>query len=125
MTGVPARLRRPSWPMGVKQRVRSATFASCQPLSVTPCWPSYSRCRETRICTEGKENAVRTQTIILSLPGNGYVWLTQHIPGIALATLVGLSAWALQRLEVWLMGQAVLEAMVFALLLGMLWRNLV
>ena len=68
---------------------------------------------------------MRTQTIIHFLPGNGYVWLTQHIPGIALATLVGLSAWALQRLEVWLMGQAVLEAMVFALLLGMLRRNLV
>jgi hypothetical protein len=75
--------------------------------------------------TQGKENAMRTQTIIHSLPGHGYVWLTQHAPGIAVATLVGLSAWALQRLEVWLMGQAVLEAMVFALLLGMLWRNLV
>jgi hypothetical protein len=46
--------------------------------------------------------------------------------------LIGLGAWGLQHLEVWLIGlevwligQAVLDALVLALILRMLWRNLI
>ena len=52
-------------------------------------------------------------------------WLPQHVPGMAATVLVGLLAWWLQSLEVWLLGHAVLDALVLALLLGMLWRTMV
>ena len=68
---------------------------------------------------------MRAPTRTPSLPHHGHLWLMQYVPGIAFATLIGLGAWGLQHLAVWLIGQAVLDALVLALLLGMLWRNLI
>jgi uncharacterized integral membrane protein (TIGR00698 family) len=68
---------------------------------------------------------MRAPTLTPSLAHHAHLWLTQHVPGIAFATLIGLGAWGLQYLEVWLIGQAVLDALVLALILGMLWRNLI
>lgn len=45
------------------------------------------------------------------------------LPGLALAAALTLAAWALQALEVRLLGHAVVEALVMALLLGMLVRT--
>lgn len=47
------------------------------------------------------------------------------LPGVALATAIGLVAYMLQRVESALVGHAVIEALVIAIFLGMLWRNLV
>jgi uncharacterized integral membrane protein (TIGR00698 family) len=68
---------------------------------------------------------MRAPTLTSPLPRHGHRWLRQYAPGIAGATLLGLGAWGLQHLEVWLIGQAVCDALVFALILGMLWRNLI
>jgi len=68
---------------------------------------------------------MRAPTLTPSLAHHAHLRLTQHVPGIAFATLIGLGAWGLQHLEVWLIGQAVLDALVLALILGMLWRNLI
>jgi uncharacterized integral membrane protein (TIGR00698 family) len=68
---------------------------------------------------------MRAPTLTPSLSHHAHLWLTQQAPGIAFATLIGLGAWGLQHLEVWLIGQAVLDALVLALILGMLWRNLI
>jgi uncharacterized integral membrane protein (TIGR00698 family) len=65
------------------------------------------------------------QTITHYIPRRGHVWLTPYVPGIAVTTLIGLGAWGIQRLEMWLIGQTMLEALVLALILGMLWRNLI
>lgn len=46
------------------------------------------------------------------------------LPGVALAAAIGLAAYGLQRLEAGLIGHAVIEALVIAIILGMLWRNL-
>ncbi len=48
----------------------------------------------------------------------------QLAPGIGLAMLIGLLGYVLQQIEVWLVGQAVIEALVLAIMLGMAWRNL-
>ena len=68
---------------------------------------------------------MRAPTLTPSLAHHAHLWMTQQAPGIAFATLIGLGAWGLQHLEVWLIGQAVLDALVLALILGMLWRNLI
>lgn len=47
------------------------------------------------------------------------------LPGITLAAAIGLVAFGLQQVEANLVGHAVIEALVIAIFLGMLWRNLV
>jgi uncharacterized integral membrane protein (TIGR00698 family) len=49
--------------------------------------------------------------------------LSRLLPGIALATGLGLVAFWIQQLETGLIGHAVIEALVIAIFLGMLWRN--
>jgi len=44
---------------------------------------------------------------------------------VALAVAIGLAAWGLQVLEEWAIGRPIIEALVIAILLGMLWRNFV
>lgn len=44
-------------------------------------------------------------------------------PGLALTAVIGVVAWAGQTMEEQLLGHAVLEALVLAILLGMLYRN--
>lgn len=55
---------------------------------------------------------------------NNYTYLKQLGPGIGLAGLISLLAWGAQTLQERLLGQAWLEAIVFAILIGMLWRTL-
>jgi hypothetical protein len=43
---------------------------------------------------------MRAPTMTPSLPHHGHLWLTQHVSGVAFATLLGLGAWGLQQLEV-------------------------
>lgn len=50
-------------------------------------------------------------------------WLVRLAPGVGLAVLLSLGAWGLQAVEQWLVGQALIESLVIAILLGMLWRN--
>ncbi|HMQ29475.1 MAG TPA: putative sulfate exporter family transporter [Chloroflexaceae bacterium] len=45
-------------------------------------------------------------------------------PGVALTVGLGAAAYVAQQVEVALIGHAVIEALVIAILLGMLWRNL-
>ena len=47
------------------------------------------------------------------------------LPGITLATLIGFVAFGIQQIETSLVGHPVVEALVIAIFLGMLWRNLV
>lgn len=46
------------------------------------------------------------------------------LPGALLAAAIGLVAYGLQQIEARLVGQAVIEALVIAIFLGALWRNL-
>jgi uncharacterized integral membrane protein (TIGR00698 family) len=46
-----------------------------------------------------------------------------RLPGIALAAVIAVIAWAIQQAEVRLIGHAVIEGLVIAILLGMLYRN--
>lgn len=48
----------------------------------------------------------------------------QLVPGIGLTMLIRLLGYVLQHSEVWLVGQAMLKALVLAILLGVAWRNL-
>jgi len=50
--------------------------------------------------------------------------LARLAPGVGLAALIGLVAWGLQAFEQRLIGHPVIEALVIAIVLGMLWRNL-
>jgi uncharacterized integral membrane protein (TIGR00698 family) len=45
------------------------------------------------------------------------------LPGVALSAVIGVAAWALQLLEAWWVHQAIIEALVLAILLGVLMRT--
>jgi uncharacterized integral membrane protein (TIGR00698 family) len=49
--------------------------------------------------------------------------LRQRAPGMALAAAIALAAWILQQLEIRVLGHAVIEGIVLAILIGMLVRN--
>jgi uncharacterized integral membrane protein (TIGR00698 family) len=49
--------------------------------------------------------------------------LRSYWPGIALAAGIAAAAYGLQMAEQWLTGQAWIEALVIAIVLGMMWRN--
>lgn len=49
--------------------------------------------------------------------------LRARAPGIALAALIAVIAWGLQQVELRLIGHAIIEGLVIAILLGMLYRN--
>ncbi len=49
---------------------------------------------------------------------------SSHAPGLVLVTAIGLLAFAIQFIEVQLLGQPMIEALVLALLIGILWRNI-
>lgn len=51
------------------------------------------------------------------------VWLVRFIPGIAFAAAIGLAAEIVQSAEEHLLGHAIIEALVIAILLGVAWRN--
>ncbi len=52
-------------------------------------------------------------------------FLQKNLPGLLLAAAIAFVAWLLQRAEVDVIGNAVIEALVLAILLGMLWRALI
>src|ERR1700759_2688249 len=52
-------------------------------------------------------------------------WLSKYAPGILLSVAIALVAWGLQVGEEWLIGRAIIEALVIAILLGMVWRNVI
>lgn len=61
------------------------------------------------------------------LKGRSIPWfpVRRLLPGLALALSVALIAYAMQLCQVRFLGRLVLEALIIALLLGMLWRNLI
>ncbi|MBX7212771.1 MAG: putative sulfate exporter family transporter [Thermoflexales bacterium] len=50
-------------------------------------------------------------------------WFRKHLPGILLAAAIGLVAFGLQLLEIQFLRQAIIEGLVIAILLGMLFRT--
>jgi len=57
-------------------------------------------------------------------PGSRWrAWLIHYGPGMACAVLLGVLAWGLQVVETQGLGHTVLDALVLALLLGILWRH--
>src|SRR5689334_12659851 len=51
-------------------------------------------------------------------------WIGKYAPGMALAVGIGLLAWVIQTLEEGLIGHAIIEALVVAILIGMIVRTL-
>jgi uncharacterized integral membrane protein (TIGR00698 family) len=51
--------------------------------------------------------------------------MRRMVPGLALASSIALLAYAVQVMQRWFLDRIVVEALVVALLLGMIWRNMV
>ncbi len=66
----------------------------------------------------GEDVAVKSKSPIAS-------WISKYALGIGLAGVIALAAWGLQVIEEWAIGRPIIEALVIAILLGMLWRNFV
>ncbi|PZS03798.1 MAG: putative sulfate exporter family transporter [Candidatus Chloroheliales bacterium] len=66
-----------------------------------------------------KQEAVRAS------PPSRWEQINRLAPGVALAVAIALAAWGLQLFEEWAIGRPIIEALVIAILLGMLWRNFV
>jgi len=58
-------------------------------------------------------------------PSLGWAKYRKLVPGVALSAAIGLGAYLLQRGEEAALGIAVIEGLVIAIILGMIWRNVV
>lgn len=82
------------------------------------CAPAVVLNRQARSPVAAINQESRIAPLFGSTPGS-------LVPGVVLATLIGLLAYGLQQVELFVVGHAVIEALVIAIFLGMLWRNVV
>lgn len=81
---------------------------------------------DNAIPLRGKVNApVRTANPDNAIPSRGKVNALGRAPGLGLVFSLAALAYAIQFAEVQLLGYSMIEALVVALLVGMLWRNTV